>query len=305
MSDTSMSQATSEKASLKDYQLQDGLYVPSYYEQLNNTGHKQLWDEIGKTYYGSQKIEQATAGAAIKKDYRLLTGKPSGTWNKFPLNKSVDTILEIGCGYGRIPLYLSKDKNLRCQKYYGIDISEPLLRRLLTCKKEYDFFPGAEFNVICNSAELLPLEDNSVDFLMSNCVFMHIPEMQMRKLMVEMSRVLKPGGIFVFNHSFHNKLCPSHIIHNWIRRLNPGAKNQVYLRQYTGAEIDTMLAEAGMKEKCPEYSVEPTNEYAIIPETIKGKKIPFAKAINRSLKPVESMREPLAYGYSAYSSQLG
>ena len=87
--------------------------------------------------------------------------------------------------------------------------------------------------------------------------------------------------------------------------MNPGAKNQVYLRQYTAAEIDTMLASAGMKAKCPQYSIEPTTEYAIIPETIKGKKVPFATAINRSLKPVESMREPLAYGYSAYSTQLG
>ncbi|MBF2065632.1 MAG: class I SAM-dependent methyltransferase [Calothrix sp. C42_A2020_038] len=299
-----MSQAMSVKPSLKGYQLRDGVYLPKDYENLNNTGHKQLWDEIGKTYYGSQKIEQAEAGSALKKDYKLLTGKPSGTWSKFPENKSVDTILEVGCGYGRIPLYLSKDKNLRCHKYYGLDISEPLLRRLLKCKQEYDFFPGAEFNIICNSAEILPLEDNSVDLLISNCVFMHIPEAQLRKLMVEMARVLKPGGVFVFNHSFHNKLCPSHIIHNWIRRLNPAGKNQIYLRQFTAAEIDGMLQEAGMKAKSPRYTVEPTNEYSILPETIKGIKIPFAQSINRKIKPVESMREPMAYGYSAYSTQL-
>ncbi len=55
--------------------------------------------------------------------------------------------------------------------------------------------------------------------------------------MVEMSRVLKPGGMFIFNHSFHNKLCPSHIIHNWIRRLNFKNTNDIYLRQFTGAEF--------------------------------------------------------------------
>jgi arsenite methyltransferase len=300
-----MSQLTAKQASLNNYQLRDGIYFPKNYAELNGTGHKQLWDEIGKTYYGSQKIEQAPDGSELKKDYKLLTGRPAGTWAKFPLNKSVGTILEIGSGYGRIPLFLSKEKNLRCEKYYGLDISEPLLRRLLKCKQEYDFFPGAEFNIICDSAEYLPLENNSVDLLISNCVFMHIPEKQMRNLMKEMSRILKPGGIFVFNHSFHNKVCPSHIIHNWVRRLNPASRNQIYLRQYTAAEIDEMLAESGMKAKCPQYSVEPTTEYAIVPETIKGIKIPFANSINRSLKPVESMREPLAYGYSAYSTQLG
>jgi hypothetical protein len=65
-----------------------------------------------------------------------------------------------------------------------------------------------------------------------------------------------------------------------------------------------MLTASGMKEKCPQYIVEPTQEYAILPETIKGIRIPFAKLINRSLKPSSNMKETLAYGYSAYSSQL-
>jgi arsenite methyltransferase len=295
-----MSKVVSMKASLSDYKLQDGVYLPKDYQNLNSTEHKQLWDKIGETYYDSQKIAQASNDLPVTKDYSLLTGRPSSTWDKLPKNSTFGSILEIGCGYGRIPIYLSKGRNINCKKYYGLDISEPLLHRLLKFKQMYNFFPGAEFNVICNSAELLPLEDNSIDLLISNCVFMHIPEMQLRKLMVEMSRVIKPGGMFIFNHSFHNKLCPSHVIHNWIRRLNFKNTNDIYLRQFTGAEIDQMMTEAGMKAKCPKYIVEATNEYALIPETIKGIKIPFAKTFNRKLKPVESMREPMAYGYSAY-----
>ncbi|MEH1938179.1 MAG: class I SAM-dependent methyltransferase [Nostoc sp.] len=299
-----MTQLTNAKSSLNDFELRDGIYFPSDYEQLNNTQHKKTWDAIGKTYYGSQKIEKLADTSPIKQDYTLLTGTPGGTWNKFPLNKSVDSILEIGSGYGRAPLHLSKAKNLRCEKYYGIDISEPLLRRLIKVKQEYDFFPEAEFNLICNSAEILPLEENSIDLVISNCVFMHIPDAQLRNLLADISRVLKPGGIFVFNHSFHNKSCPSHIIHNFVRKLNPFVRNPVYLKQYSAAEIEEMLATAGMKTKCPQYIVEPTEEYAILPETIKGIPVPFAKAINRSLKPSGTLKETLAYGFSAYSSQL-
>ncbi|MEH2433840.1 MAG: class I SAM-dependent methyltransferase [Nostoc sp.] len=299
-----MSQLAHIKSSLNDFELRDGIYFPSDYEQLNNTQHKKRWDAIGKTYYGSQKVEKLADTSPIKQDYTLLTGTPGGTWNKFPLNKSVGSILEIGCGYGRAPLHLSKAKNLKCEKYYGIDISEPLLRRLIKVKQEYNFFPEAEFNLICNSAEILPLEDNSIDLVISNCVFMHIPDAQLRNLLADISRVLKPGGIFVFNHSFHNKSCPSHIIHNFIRRLNPFVRNPVYLKQYTSAEINEMLATAGIKAKCPQYSVEPTQEYAILPETIKGIPLPFANAINRSLKPSDSLKETLAYGFSAYSTQL-
>ncbi|BBD66790.1 type 11 methyltransferase [Nostoc commune NIES-4072] len=299
-----MSQLANIKSSLNDFELRDGIYFPNDYEQLNNTQHKKRWDAIGKTYYGSQKVEKLADTSPIKQDYTLLTGTPGGTWNKFPLNKSVDSILEIGCGYGRAPLHLSKAKNLRCEKYYGIDISEPLLRRLIKVKQEYNFFPEAEFNLICNSAEILPLEDNSIDLVISNCVFMHIPDAQLRNLLADISRVLKPSGIFVFNHSFHNKSCPSHIIHNFIRRLNPFVRNPVYLKQYTSTEINEMLATAGMKAKCPQYIVEPTQEYAILPETIKGIPVPFANAINRSLKPSDALKETLAYGFSAYSTQL-
>ncbi|MDZ8263596.1 class I SAM-dependent methyltransferase [Nostoc sp. ChiQUE01b] len=299
-----MSQLANVKFSLNDFELRDGIYFPSDYEQLTNTQHKKTWDAIGKTYYGSQKIEKVAATSPIKQDYTLLTGTPGGTWNKFPLNKSVGSILEIGSGYGRAPLHLSKAKNLKCEKYYGIDISEPLLRRLIKVKQEYNFFPEAEFNLICTSAETLPLEDNSIDLVISNCVFMHIPDAQLRNLLADISRVLKPGGIFVFNHSFHNKSCPSHIIHNFIRRLNPFVRNPVYLKQYSAAEIEEMLATAGMKAKCPQYIVEPTAEYAILPETIKGIPVPFANAINRSLKPSDSLKETLAYGFSAYSTQL-
>ncbi|KYC35944.1 methyltransferase type 11 [Scytonema hofmannii PCC 7110] len=299
-----MNSSVNAKATLNDFQVRDGIYFPKDYEDLNSTEQKQRWDRIGKTYYGSQKIEQAEETSPLKQDYTLLTGRPGETWNKFPLNKSVDSILEIGCGYGRIPLFLSKDKNLQCQKYYGIDISEPLLRRLLKCKQEYDFFPGAEFFIICASAELLPLEDNSVDLIISNCVFMHIPEVQIRTLMVEMSRVLKPGGTFVFNHSFHNKACPSHKIHNVVRKLSP-VKNAVYLKQYSADEITAMLDASGIKAKCPQYIVEPTQEYAIVPETIKGIRVPFSKAINSRLKPSSaSMKETFAYGFNAYSTQL-
>jgi SAM-dependent methyltransferase len=299
-----MTQLANAKYSLNDFELRDGIYFPSDYEQLNNTQHKKTWDAIGKTYYGSQKIEKIAETSPIKQDYTLLTGTPGGTWNKFPLNKSVGSILEIGSGYGRAPLHLSKAKNLRCEKYYGIDISEPLLRRLIKVKQEYDFFPEAEFNLICNSAEILPLEDNSIDLVISNCVFMHIPDAQLRNLLADIFRVLKPGGIFVFNHSFHNKYCPSHIIHNFIRRLNPFVRNPVYLKQYSSTEINEMLVTAGIKTKCPEYIVEPTEEYAILPETIKGIPVPFANAINRSLKPSDNLKETLAYGFSAYSTKL-
>lgn len=290
--------------SLNDFQLREGIYFPSNYQELNETLHKQKWDKIGETYYGSQKIDTIDQTSPIKEDYTLLTGKLGGTWDKFPHHKSVDGILEIGCGYGRTPLHLSKGKNLQCQQYFGIDISESLLKRLLKFKQEYDFFPGAHFSIICASAEQLPLPDDSIDLVISNCVFMHIPDAQLRNLLADIVRVIKPGGMFFFNHSFHNKNCPSHQIHNLIRNLNFVNKNPIYLKQYSAKEIEEMFIDAGMKAKCPEFVIEPTTEYAILPETIKGIPLPWAKKINQGLKPKDDQKENLAYGFSAYSIPL-
>lgn len=122
--------------------------------------------------------------------------------------------------------------------------------------------------------------------------------------MAEIVRVLKPGGSFVFNHSFHNKSCPSHIIHNFVRNLNIFNKNPIYLQQYTAQEVEEILANAGMKAKCPQYTVEPTKEYAILPQKIKGIPVPFARSINQSLKPSNTQKAVFAYGFSAYSIPL-
>ncbi len=286
---------------LNDFQLQNGIYFPKNYEQLNSSSHKQVWDKIGKEYYGSQEFENIEELSPAKADYTVITGTPGGTWTKFPNNKSVDSVLEIGCGYGRIPLHLSKGKNLACNKYYGIDISETLLQRLLKFKQEYNFFPTAEFYVICDSAEQLPLKDNSIDLVVSNCVFMHIPEAQIKILLAEIARVIKPGGAFIFNHSFHNKSCPAHFIHNLARGLNPSSNKQIYLKQYSAAEVNQLLITSGLSDKCPQYVVEPTQEYAILPGKIKGVTVPLAKTINGMLNPSGSWKETLAYGYSAYS----
>ncbi|QSJ14814.1 class I SAM-dependent methyltransferase [Nostoc sp. UHCC 0702] len=297
-----MNNLTSSESSLNNFFIKDGIYFPHNYEQLKKTKDKQVWDKIGETYYSSNQILDTIVESSSKQDYKLLTGTPGGSWNKFPIDQSVNSILEIGCGYGRIPLYLSKAKNLKCKKYYGIDISESLLKRLIKIKEIYDFFPNSEFNLICNSAEMLPIEENSIDLVISNCVFMHMPYEKVITLLHQIGRVLKPGGLFFFNHSFHNSYCPSHIIHNWVRKLNISDKNQTYLKQYTATEIQELLITSGIAAKCQQYTVEPTTEYAILPGMIKGVQIPFTRIINRSIKPRGWMKQILAYGYSAYTT---
>ncbi len=286
----------------EDFQHHDGIFFPKDYEVLSAAEQKQLWDKIGETYYQTQKAEELGEAALKTIDYQQITGKIGGLWNRFPHDRHFETILEIGCGYGRASINLSKEKNLSCNQYYGIDISEPLLRRLLYFKQTYGFYPSAEFTLICNSAETLPLDDNSVDLIISNAVLMHIELEKVEKLLLEATRVLKPGGAFVLNNSFHNRNCPGHILRNLSRKVFPFGANSIYLNQQTSEEVESLLENAGLAKKCSKFVVEPNSHYVLLPEELGRFHVPFASEINRSLKPSEAQKLTFAYSFNAYSA---
>ncbi len=286
----------------EDFQHRDGIFFPNNYETLSAAGQKQLWDKIGSSYYQTQKAEELGEAALRAIDYQQITGKIGGLWNRFPRDRHFETILEIGCGYGRASLNLSKEKNLSCDQYYGIDISEALLNRLLYFKKTYDFYPSAEFALICDSAETLPLNDNSADLIISNAVLMHIEVEKVEKLLLEAARVLKPGGAFVLNNSFHNRNCPGHVLRNLSRKIFPFGANSIYLNQQTSDEVQFLLEHAGIAKKCPNFIVEPNSHYVLFPEELGRFQVPLASKINRRLKPSDAQKLTFAYSFNAYSA---
>ena len=286
----------------EDFQHHDGIFFPNDYEALSAVGQKQLWDKIGSTYYQTHKAEELGEAALRTIDYQQITGKIGGLWNRFPHDRHFETILEIGCGYGRASINLSKEKTLSCRQYYGIDISEPLLRRLIYFKQTYDFYPSAEFTLICDSAETLPLNDNSVDLIISNAVLMHIQTEKVEKLLLEAARVLKPGGAFVLNNSFHNRSCPGHILRNLSRKVFPLGANSIYLNQQTLDEVESLLERVEIAKKCSKFVVEPNPHYVLLPEELGRFQVPFASEVNRRLKPPDAQKSTFAYSFNAYSA---
>ncbi|OGV38654.1 MAG: hypothetical protein A2020_03780 [Lentisphaerae bacterium GWF2_45_14] len=95
------------------------------------------------------------------------------------------TILDIGCGYGRILRELDAEgyKNLS-----GTDISPKML------ELARNDFPNASLKVIDN--ETLPFESDSFDALVMLAVLTCIiTDVEQERLMSEAKRVLRPGGI--------------------------------------------------------------------------------------------------------------
>ncbi|MGD2150231.1 MAG: class I SAM-dependent methyltransferase [Desulfobacterales bacterium] len=104
-------------------------------------------------------------------------------------NMSDWRVLEYGCGVGRLMEPLSR----RFGKIHGIDISDEMVKLGRQRLKGSQF----SFHVLKNGD--LPFSDGSFDLVYSMHVFQHMPKSSFRRLMPEIARVLKPGGLFLFH----------------------------------------------------------------------------------------------------------
>jgi len=111
--------------------------------------------------------------------------------------KDGDSVLDIGCGNGRLyqlfkdlsSLQGAKSEKLKAKKieYTGIDISEKLIE---IAKKQY---PKCRFEV--GDMVGLPFGDQEFDVVFCLVAFHHLPTEQLQlQTLAEMKRVLKPNG---------------------------------------------------------------------------------------------------------------
>ena len=98
--------------------------------------------------------------------------------------------VEIGCGLGRICKALTS----RFDRVIGVDISPEMLKRA----REYVPDPAVEFR-LGDGVSLDVLDTASADLVLSFTVFQHIPSVSVIcDYITEAGRVLKPGGVLVF-----------------------------------------------------------------------------------------------------------
>jgi SAM-dependent methyltransferase len=277
------------------FQPEDGIWLPKFSLEDGSQEQKKLWEKIGHNYYNHRQFEEKPPT-----DYKDVIGNSGGLWKRFPKNRHFETILEIGCGDGGASINLSKNLEIDCNEYYGIDISEAQLRRLKIFKEHYNFYPSAQVTLICISARSLPLADQSVDLVMSDAVFMHLSKDNIRILMSEINRVLKPGGMIAFRNSFHNSESLAHGIRNLARKFIPG-RNAIYSKQHCLDEINALFRESGLSEKVGPIKVESDGQYLLIPHHLGRKRVPLARYINKSLNRLGIKHKRLVYSFDAYN----
>jgi len=215
-------------------------------------------------------------GETERVDYAALTGKISSVWRRFPRGRAFGSVLEIGSGYGRIPLYLAREREVTWSAYCAVDISETMLRRLVEYHDAFTPSPTPLYPV-CVSAEQLPLEDESVDTVLTSVVFLHMGKSFVARAVREIARVLRPGGSIVFDASFPNALNPPNLL---LRAKPRRLRAPNYMKFWTRGELDSLLASSGLTAKTGPLAVEP-GAYALLPRRVGPVPIPLARQANR------------------------
>ncbi len=95
------------------------------------------------------------------------------------------SVLEIGLGQGADSMQIIK----RGAIYYGIDLTDESVKRL---KERFALYELPYRELRKSNAQTIPYEDNFFDIVYSHGVIHHSPEI--KKIVSEIHRVLKPGG---------------------------------------------------------------------------------------------------------------
>ena len=102
--------------------------------------------------------------------------------------KEGDVILDLGSGAG-FDAFLASKKVGESGKVIGVDMTPEMIEKANTNKEKYNY-NNVEFKL--GDIENLPIEDNSIDVIISNCVINLAPNKE--KVFSESCRVLKKGG---------------------------------------------------------------------------------------------------------------
>lgn len=123
--------------------------------------------------------------------------------------KEGETILDLGSGAG-IDCFIAAKKLGKKGKVIGIDMTDEMIERATISAEKVAEVLG--YNVVefrKGNIMALPVEDNSMDLVISNCVINLTEDKTM--VLDEIYRILKPGGRFIISDIVSNKPIPGYM----------------------------------------------------------------------------------------------
>ena len=178
--------------------------------------------------YSAEALGRLPVGA----DLGLGCGNPQAIADL----KSGETVLDLGSGAG-IDCFLAARAVGETGRVIGIDMTPEMIR-----KAEQNRSKGGYHNVEFHLAEIeqLPLSDNSIDVIISNCVINLSPDKP--QVFREAYRVLKPGGRLAISDVVVSEELPDEI------RNDIGLYSGCIAGATTPGELERMLRDSGFHD---------------------------------------------------------
>ena len=185
-------------------------------------------------------IEQAKAAGYTLKDLKSIPedavfGLGCGNPTALADLKEGETVLDLGSG-GGIDVFLAANKVGETGKVIGIDMTEEMIDTAKKNAKEGNY-TNVEFKL--GEIENLPIEDDSIDVIISNCVINLTPDKSVAYK--ETYRVLKPGGRILVSDLVTEGEIPEEIRGNfqaWSECIAGAMEKQIYLGVIKNAGFD-------------------------------------------------------------------
>jgi arsenite methyltransferase len=238
------------------------------------------WDPITSGLYDEQQQAGVPAAAMLAS---LGCGNPTALADL----KAGETVLDLGSG-GGIDVLLSAKRVGPTGKAYGLDMTDEMLA-LARENQRKSRLSNVEF--LKGEIERIPLPDNSVDVIISNCVINLSGDKD--KVLKEAFRVLKPGGRFAVSDVVVRGNVPPAIRRSmelWVGCIAGALKDSDYIAKLAKAgfdEIDVEPTRIYSGEDARQFlASEGLNADEIVPQ-VEGK---FMSAFVRAVKPAEAQK---------------
>jgi arsenite methyltransferase len=172
-----------------------------------------------KVGYADRQLDEAPEGANLG----LGCGNPTALASI----RAGDTVLDLGSGAG-LDCFLAAAKVSPRGRVIGVDMTPDMVERATRIARGHGY-RNVEFRL--GEIEHLPVEDGSVDLILSNCVINLSPDKP--RVFVEAFRVLKPGGRLCISDLVLSGALPDRVRNSvaaYIGCLSGAIRKEEYLR---------------------------------------------------------------------------
>jgi SAM-dependent methyltransferase len=189
-----------------------------------NRDHAAAWDELGRRDPHWAILSEPGKQGSWDDEGFFATGRTEVDATLTDIGDLLaarDTALDFGCGLGR----LSQAMAAHFASVTGVDVAQSMVEGA----RARNAFPD-RVSYVVNTAATLPFDDAAFDFVYSNLVLQHVPPPGAEGYISELVRVLRPGGVLVFQELSHRAPTPR----NAVLRFVPGDVRRITRRLRRG-----------------------------------------------------------------------